>query len=337
MLRTKAGELEAAGREDWGRENGPTAVVELLDSLSAEGGRVLPMLVKAGTLMVERGRPPWVDARLLGAGNSVARHPGGPLVLLDELIEAELGLLAPDVPCLVPVLSDSPSERDLRGVALLRGRRDREVAVRVRGLDRPPGHIRDRVRRVVAAVGGAVHVVLDVGFVDAARPVRAERVVDLVSALEVGQVSTTLLAGSIPAKRTDYATSVRDRAEVELWERVSAEVDVRYGDYGVVHPNPPAVGASHGRNPFPFLHYTVERRTVSLRRKPRSDTAGAAAEAFGELAEELLARQDFAGAEFSWGDRELRECGQGRAAGAVPRWVAMATSHHLAHVAGGRL
>ncbi|WP_407638786.1 beta family protein [Allokutzneria albata] len=43
---------------------------------------------------------------------------------------------------------------------------------------------------------------------------------------------------------------------------------------------------------------------------------------------------DFAGSDYSWGDRELVRCrrgGKGRA-GAPRRWIAMATSHHLGHL-----
>ncbi|WP_086663991.1 beta family protein [Lentzea kentuckyensis] len=68
---------------------------------------------------------------------------------------------------------------------------------------------------------------------------------------------------------------------------------------------------------------------MAARQQPR------AGEAFGELAGELVARPEFAGSNFSWGDGELARCrsGRGRAASSVSRWVAYATSHHLEHVA----
>ncbi|OLF10033.1 hypothetical protein BLA60_16350 [Actinophytocola xinjiangensis] len=63
---------------------------------------------------------------------------------------------------------------------------------------------------------------------------------------------------------------------------------------------------------------------------------GAAAEAFSDLAEELVTRSDFAGEGYSWGDRELARCrrrGGTRSAGAAFQWLSMATSHHLSHLA----
>jgi hypothetical protein len=105
---------------------------------------------------------------------------------------------------------------------------------------------------------------------------------------------------------------------------------IGYGDYGVTHPVPRS--GENARSPYPYLCYTVPRRTVVLRR--RIEKGDVPAERFADLAEELVEREDFAGPDFSWGDRELTLCrpSGGRAAGSVSRWVSMATSHHLEHV-----
>ncbi|WP_410651049.1 beta family protein [Amycolatopsis sp. cmx-4-54] len=99
----------------------------------------------------------------------------------------------------------------------------------------------------------------------------------------------------------------------------------------MTHPKPPQSNGN-ARTPSPYLCYTVPQKTVILRRKKEKEDV--VAELFADLAEELIERDDFAGPDYSWGDRELTRCRRtgGQTAGSVPRWVAMATSHHLEHV-----
>ncbi|QQQ74801.1 hypothetical protein IOD16_27205 [Saccharothrix sp. 6-C] len=113
---------------------------------------------------------------------------------------------------------------------------------------------------------------------------------------------------------------------------------VHYGDYGVVHPAPTTTGAPGPRTINPFLYYTVPGRVITLRRQlPREDgkpIEGAAGKAFAQLVAELTARPEFAGPDYSWGDTQLIRCRRdaGTGAGAIARWVAIGTSHHLEHL-----
>ncbi len=251
---------------------------------------------------------------------------------------SEIGLFAPNLPGLIPVISADASNDELRRVRLLIEHKERDIAIRIRRSGQPAEELDERIRSVMRLTGaapGRVHAVVDAEFVET---VRAHDVAAVTSAAVtvsnlLGPEAITLLAGSIPAIRTNYATILRDRPEVTLWEEVrqSGAEGINYGDYGVTHPKPPQSGGN-ARTPSPYLCYTVPRRTVILRRKKEKDDA--AAELFADLAEELVKRNDFAGPDYSWGDRELTRCqltGK-QSAGSVPRWVAMATSHHLEHV-----
>ncbi|MGM1063585.1 beta family protein [Saccharothrix sp. Mg75] len=349
-LKSKKGELDALHHLPANPESRPAILVELLDSVGvAERGQLLPALVRAAVDAAAHDKPLWIDAHLLSATSSLARQPGGPLEFLDKQIENtlhdELGLLALDVTALIPVVADSATDDELRTISLLRQHRPRDVVVRVRGVATPPAEIVDRLRRVVSRTGveaGHLHAVIDLGFVETVQPAHVARAARLIGTIVegIGPSSTTLLAGSIPAGRNSFATTTRQRPEVPLWLAVAEQVGraVNYGDYGVVHPVPPEGGDPGPRTVNPYLYYTAPGSTVALRRQlAREDgkpVQGAAVEAFTALAEELLARPEFAGRDFSWGDHELTRCrrGGGRTAGTVPRWIAIATSHHIEHV-----
>jgi hypothetical protein len=341
-LKCKLGELDALCNLRSGHDAQVRMMVELLDSVRPSG-KVLPALVRAAVRLADSGRTLWLDTTWLSPTNPLAQQPGGVFEYLDNIIESAVvktnGLLAPDIAGLVPVVSVDASNDELRRVRLLIEHKDRDIAIRIRRPGRSRQDLFDRLRSVMRSTGtkaGRVHAVIDVGFVEAIRAHHVTAVSEAAAVVSdlLGPGATTLLAGSIPSTRTTYATIVRDRPEVTLWNEVrhSGACEVSYGDYGVAHPKPPAPG-DNARSPFPYLCYTVPRKTVILRRK--KEKGDVPAELFADLAEELVERDDFAGPGYSWGDRELTRCRRrgGQTAGSVSRWVAMATSHHLEHVA----
>ncbi|PPK66808.1 hypothetical protein V5P93_004846 [Actinokineospora auranticolor] len=327
VLKSKVGEFGAVMR--LGAGHAPRILVELLDSVRIEGGRLLPMFTEAAVQMAERGQPVWVDVRAMGG----ARFPGGSFAFLDDHIESTLdGQLSLDVPAIIPVVHDNASDSELAAVALLQQHRPRDVVIRFHDL--APACLDDRLRRVVrGSRAKGVHAVIDLGYVDDARP---ESVVPFARALvdRLGPAAVTVLAGSIPAKRNGYTTTTRARPELALWQAVSDEVPVHYGDYGVVHPAIPPPSTPGKRSVHPYLYYTTPGHVVALRRPLEKAVERAAAAGFADLASELVARKDFAGTAFSWGDRELSGCRRGgvRGASTTSTWVAMATSHHVAHL-----
>ena len=337
-VKCKSGELNALRQLSSADDAQADVIVELLDSVKPSG-KLLPALVQAAVNVAQFNRTLWLDTTWLTAGSPLAQQRGGVFEYLDDIIESamvqSLGLLAVDRAGLVPVISVDASNDELRRVRLLIEHKDRDIAIRIR---RPAPRLAERIRSIMRLTGtepGRVHAVIDTGFVET---VRAHQVASIAEAATttsdlLGPGATKLLAGSIPRERKTYATILLDRPEVTLWNEVrnGCSGDIGYGDYGVTHPEPPAAGGN-ARSPFPYLCYTVPRRTLILRRKQKKGDV--AAELFADLAEELVERDDFAGPGYSWGDRELTQCRPtgSKVAGAVPRWIAMATSHHLQHV-----
>jgi hypothetical protein len=340
-VKCKLGELGAVENLPSSRDAQVRVMVELLDSVKP-GGKVLPALVRAALNVAEIGLPLWLDTTWLARTSPLAQQPGGVFEYLDNLIETaaleEYGLLASNFAGPVPVVPFHASDDELRRVRFLVDHKERDIAIRVSRPVRSARELAERVQSIMRSTGtrpGRVHAVIDAGFVEYLRTAQVAALTEAAATTSdlLGPGSTTILAGSIPSARTTYATTVRDRPEVALWNEVrTGGVDeVNYGDYGVTHPKPPASGGN-ARSPFPYLCYTVPRKTVVLRRK--KEKGDVPAELFADLAEELVERDDFAGPDYSWGDHELTRCRRtgDRTAGSVPRWVAMATSHHLQHV-----
>lgn len=290
-------------------------MIELLDSVKPDG-KLLPALVHAALRVAEFGQTLWLDTTWLTSSSPLADQLGGVLEYLDNMIESELlenyGCHAPGLAGLVPVVSIDASDDELRRVRLLVDHKERDVVIRIRRPVTPAQALVDRVRRIIqstAAPDECVHAVLDIGFLEAVRIEHVNAVTKSVAVLSdlLGPGSTTVLAGSIPRNRIDYGTTERVRTEVTLWNRVrqSGTNDVGYGDYGVTHPKPPE-SRERARSPYPYICYTIPRKTVMLRRK--LETGDAPAEMFTDLTEELVERTDFAGPDYSWGDHELTRC-----------------------------
>lgn len=349
-LKSKTGELDALLHL---RPEDPIDVVpliELLDTVKPDArGRVLPLLIKAGAHMAGRGQPLWIDTRWLSGRSALARTPGGPFRHLRTEIEAELDkkrdLFTPDIAPIVPVISEFSGDETLRALGRTLEPDEHDIALRIRDRDIPTPAAITSVERLIRLTGSEnrrLHVIIDAEFVDSPSPHRLLRISRFVSRLDrsIGPASTTLLAGSIPPQRNEFVTATRERTEVSLWQAVStriAPLEVRYGDYGVVHPRPPATSTPGPRTAYPYLYYTLSGRSLYLRRKPAQrdgkNVEGAAANAFADLAAEVVARPEFAGAGHSWGDWRLAHCGPGDSPGSVPGWLALATSHHIAYLA----
>jgi hypothetical protein len=347
-LKAKEGELKAISHADDEAARRVVHMVELLDSTGRDGGRITPLLHQAASHLASQGHPLWIDPRWLTSDSPLRRFPGGPYAYLNHIeqaVEDGLGLFVSDQPIVVPVVGEASSERDLRQVSNLREHKDRDVGLRVSRLSSSRADLEELADRTIRFSGVApsrIHVIVDVMYVDIPTNRLIEdagRVaVDLAEIFRPGSI--TLLTGSIPEQRQGYQTLIRPRSEPELWQslRRSGLVGLRYGDYGVVHPTP-KVSAGQARNPHPYLNYTVPGQTITLRRPVHRTNGvmddGALAVAFRDIADELTDRREFAGGDFSWGDRSMIECrtGGGRKAGSVSTWIAMATSHHISHLA----
>jgi hypothetical protein len=283
-LKSKLGELDALRHLRAGDNVVP--MIELPDSVDAgRSAKVLPALIKTAVHIADLGRSIWIDTQRLAATGPLARQPGGPLEFLDNRIETASqvahGLFAPDVAALIPVVPDVADDALLARIALLQEHRQRDVVVRIGQLHTPPAELVERVRRVARRCRvevGHLHAILDAGFVEATQAAQVDLISSAANALcdLLGPGSMTLLADSIPPARHDYVTTVRDRAEVSLWNAVADQAPatkIQYGDYGVVHPTPPQPSAgSEPRTPNPYL----------LLHRPRSDCRPPETAATGE-------------------------------------------------------
>lgn len=305
-LKSKEGEIEALTATP----AGVIPMIEMLDTVKDQSGsRVFPSLVKRGVEMVRAGNPLWIDIRWMSGSGPLSRVPQGVLNELDRRIEADLGFDAAtfDGPWLVPVIPLSVGDAELAHVRYLVEHTERDVGVRISAVGTTGSpEVLARIKHIARAVGLAttsLHVIVDESYVEHAQPAAVDAALNLIGAirgsLRVGSV--TLLGGSVPKQRTSYTTHVRERAEWDLWHTVRDRLgeDLRYGDYGVVHPIPnPGEG---GRLPSPYVHYTVDKQSLFVGRKVPRKSSRRHAEYFSEVADELTDRPEYSGAGYCWG------------------------------------
>jgi len=106
-----------------------------------------------------------------------------------------------------------------------------------------------------------------------------------------------------------------------------------FGDYAVQNPDPP-LEMAEGQVPHGIraaIRYTHDEVTVIPRAKGPRRIEGR--EQYRQLSQILVAQPEFAGREYSWGDREIADCADGSTEpGWEDHWRGAATSHHLRFV-----
>ena len=346
-VKSKLGELDAVLNTHL-TGDAVDVIIELLGSTKI-GGSVASKIIQAGAQSVRAGRPIWLDTTWLQESSPLGRLPNGALEHFEERIEEKLEkeiFSTADVPTLIPIVAATADDRELGRARMLLEHKPRSIAVRSRRTSRQGTRLLvdqlERIASVLQISNQDVHLVVDEGFVEHVHERRVGELVDAVHAIgehhELASVS--VLSGSTPPKRVNYETHVRERPEVHLWRAVNdcCHRALRYGDYGVVHPQPPANTDGYGW-PNPYLHYTIPDGTLSIARRipgrgRGAPPAGTAKRYFLEVADELVRHPEFAGSDFSWGDRYIHNCRTSPkpAVGTSTKWISMATSHHLAHL-----
>ncbi len=344
-VKSKEGELQALLNTTEVNDR-VQVMVELLDSVDS-GGLVIKKVVDFCVESASRGRPVWVDTTWLTRASDLGASPRAVLERLEHEIEESLGLfsICSEQPCLIPVVPLNTDDEGLRAIRMFLEHRRRPVVVRCRQTSLPTTELLRTLDRIATALRlgtDELHLVFDEGYVRKLETHRVDALVDNITGLANRNeyASVAVLAGSTPRKRGGYETHLRRRVEVELWKAVreASGEHIRYGDYGVVHPDPQK-SSKGGRIPNPYIYYTVPGATLYIarknpERKGNSVPPGSTERYFLKVADELVHRPEFAGADFSWGDRNLYTCRKrpNPQVGSASRWIAFATSHHAAHV-----
>ena len=204
----------------------------------------------------------------------------------------------------------------------------------------PQTLIRELLAAVEVDVVG-VDLIMDIGFLSEDVEIDAADLVPGVEELvSIGNWrSVVLLAGSMPSTLgggivAEGTTGRLPRREWELWSSLVALEPSRlptFGDYAVQNPEPPLEDQPTGPGQRANIRYTTEDATLVPRAVGAVIQEGA--EQYRELCQLLIAQDEFAGRDFSWGDLQIAECAAGIGdPGWQNHWRGAGTSHHLRHV-----
>jgi hypothetical protein len=130
-------------------------------------------------------------------------------------------------------------------------------------------------------------------------------------------------------------SSLLDRTEWRLWldlwrRRRELPRRATFGDYTISHPEPAEVDYRVMR-PSASIRYTTEEDWLVLKGRNLRDNGFGQ---FYEVCRDLIQRQEYSGARFSWGDTHIYECANERTGpGNLTTWRKVGTSHHLVFAA----
>jgi hypothetical protein len=128
-------------------------------------------------------------------------------------------------------------------------------------------------------------------------------------------------------------TSEIPRLEWILWSHIIARSRVRrlpaFGDYAICHVQPPEVDP-RVMKPSASIRYTTDKDWLVVKGRNLREYSF---DQFYEVCRNLIARPEYCGPAFSWGDWFINECADGRRGpGNLTTWRQVGTSHHLAFV-----
>lgn len=147
----------------------------------------------------------------------------------------------------------------------------------------------------------------------------------------------TLAAGAFPQSLSDCppdSISFLPRADWTLWHSLVARSAnlarvPDFGDYAVAHPLLSDVDPQTMR-PSAAIRYTIDDHWLVL--KARGVIKGGY-DQFHQLCSQLVARSEYSGSSFSWGDNYIDQCAaRNDGPGNLTTWVSVRTSHHLKFV-----
>jgi hypothetical protein len=279
--------------------------------------------------------PLYVDVARMDPTHPVATH-AGPSPVLASIYEASRAHGLRFVPVVWVGESSDAHRRIVADAALHDGH---GVALRYRMRQYVPS-VGTSAGRYVAAELTALgwepkdaDLILDLEYIDADDELDPDGMAASLNDMLAGPWRSVVLLGtSIPKMMSciDEGTvgSLR-RKEWELWSQLQAcRLDrmPAFGDYAIQHPEPPHDGGGPGMRAN--IRYTANGDTLVARGFGAIYEEGN--EQYKGLCEQLVARTEFAGRNYTWGDEVIDDCAAGAIEPGGQRvWRGAGTSHHL--------
>jgi Beta protein len=339
-LQTKKGELEALAHtspQTWSRL---TPLIQILGTKNPKGPLKAPTVrnwVKNVASAV--GDHPFLMDILRLRPAQTTLTPAGGQPVLECLYQAARKRDLQFVP-VFPVGDASPSYLNLVRDATLHD--GRGVALRwnvVQTMPPPGSTLTDLLSKTLTTLETdftSADLLLDLGYLSPDVDLPADDIAASVNeAAKAGAWRNIVLLGtSMPATLgciPEGEVGAIPRREWELWSALSnpnfkLERLPSYGDYAIQHPKPPQDDSGMGMRAN--IRYTT--KNVTLIARGRGAVVQEGKQQYSELCRQLTKQPEFAGGDFTWGDRIIQGCAEGMIPpGAQGLWRAVGTSHHL--------
>lgn len=343
ILKTKLGEFNALGEVNVGDRQDITPLFDVVRVRPNRSKNGVPtrelgehLSAKASKILEKWEGMAFVDLFDIDLASRVAggEHPVEYMfdLLRDSNVEA------------VPCTGIDRDDDHWKAVRLVAKKDGRGVCVRILEEDMiSHGQLRADLKKLSEALNISLeelHLVMDF------REIRPRRMA-LYSKLALGILrnlegisklaSITVAGSSMPQTLGDVVKAGHDgeieRLEWRLWRSVISEQNLHrrpsFGDYGIVHPDyldldPKKISIA------PTIRYTTSNTWLLLR---GVSTKKKGFRQFHDLSRKLVARPEYQGMQWSWGDKYIHEnASRSERPGSATTWVGVGTNHHLALV-----
>jgi Beta protein len=279
--------------------------------------------------------PIYLDVTRLNPTHPVGTR-AGKLAVLEYIYDASRACGLRFVP-VTWVGQSSAAHRQLVADAALHDGHGIALRYRMRSYVPPFGtSIGDYLEAELSTVGheaGDADLLIDLEYIDPDDEIDPEGIAaSLREMVAVGQWRCVVVLGtSIPKMMgcVDEGTiGSLPRHEWELYRQLQqCDLDrlPAFGDYAIQNPDPPHMDGGPGRA---NIRYTTNGETLVARGRGPFYEEGK--EQYRGLCQQLVARSEFAGRDYSWGDEVIDDCARGAVEpGAQNVWRGAGTSHHL--------
>ncbi len=339
-LRAKGGELtalRALSHPEQLRQVQPLLQFDPLGSAPASQLDAIEVVIRD---LRRLGRHVMLDASEVADLPAFGTGPTSALGQMTDRLADPVDLLdGPDPIAFIPVVRSDAADQPAVALGRLCHELGAGCAFRIRSATAG----RDNIERIIERLDldtDRIDLILDLQYIGEATTSQLDEAAAILAMVtKLGEFrSVSLLSGSIPRTLAQTSTWEQPRTEETLWANLvrTAVADLRLGDYGAVHPVP---GGGFRSNHVAMKYTCPDHWLYSRERMPEPDDHSAdspRAGAFRIVCRHLIESDNFAGPDFSWGDHEIHEAatGRGRGFGDSSKPVALATSHHLAYLAG---